>query len=165
MNTGELRKALAVQPDLTVTLILPTGGLIPAHYHVTEVGHVVKKFVDCGGTFRVAESCVLQTHIGSPRDDGHRLTAGKLAKILSLAAPLLSSDDLPVEVEHEDAVIAQYPLTGAVVDGSALLLHLGLKHTDCLAKDQCGLADDCCRDSEPEPVGCGGAAAAAGGCC
>lgn len=137
---------------------------MPVHFHVTEVGHVAKKFVACGGTFRASEACVLQTYIGSPKDDGHRLTAGKLAKILDLAKPILPSDEMPVEVEYEDGVIAQFPLTNITRVGGSLVLQLGLKHTACLAKDKCGI-DDGCGGEEPETAGCCAGAGAAGGCC
>ncbi len=139
MNLQELKTHLLVRPDLNLALVLPDGRRVPAHYHVTEVGHVAKKFVDCGGKFRASEAIVLQTHLGSPVDDGHRLTAGKLAKILALADPILPSDGLPVEVEYEEGVISQFPVTGAGREGAALTLQLGHKHTDCLAKENCGI--------------------------
>ena len=116
---------------------LPDGRLLPGHFHITEVGHVAKKFVDCGGVFRASETCVLQTFVGSSRDDGHRLTAGRLAKILGLAQPILPAADLPVEIEYETDVISQFPLEAATAAGSSLTLQLGLRHTDCLAKDRC----------------------------
>lgn len=142
MNLTKLKTALRAHPELNVTIALPDGRLVPAHFHVTEVGHVAKKFVDCGGTFRASESCVLQTHFGSSKDDGHRLTAGKLAKILDLAKSILPSGELTVEVEYEEGVISQFPLTETSIKGAALTLQLGLKHTDCLAKAKCGVADE-----------------------
>ncbi|MES1168594.1 MAG: DUF6428 family protein, partial [Oleiharenicola lentus] len=112
------------------------------HFHVTEVGHIAKKFVDCGGTFRSEETCVLQTYFGSPRDDGHRLTAGRLAHILGLAQTILTDGELPVEIEYEDGIISQFPLTGGGPSDGSLRLQLGLKHTDCLAKDKCGIEEE-----------------------
>ena len=50
----------------------------------------------------------------------------------------------------EAGVISQFPLEDVAVDGGTLTLQLGLKHTDCLAKELCGA------NAEP---------AAAGGCC
>ena len=141
MNLTDLQARLQARPELNVTITLPDGGHVPAHYHITEVGHVAKRFIDCGGTVRTSETCVLQTYIGSPQDDGHRLTAGKLAHILNLAQPLLSSEELPVEVEYEGGVISQFPLAGVAVTGGNLVLRLGLKHTDCLAKDRCGISE------------------------
>jgi hypothetical protein len=151
MNLKDLKTCLHSRPELNLALALPDGRLVPAHFHVTEVGHVAKKFVDCGGTFHASEACVLQTHIGSTRDDGHRLTAGKLAKILDLAQPILPLTDLPVELEYEDGVISQFPVQGAGLDGDTLTLQLGRKHTDCLAKAHCGI-DDSGGGCNPEPV-------------
>ena len=162
MKITELKARLRAQPELNVTIALPDGGRVPAHYHITEVGHVMKRFVDCGGTVRTSETCVLQTHFGSPKDDGHRLTAGKLAHILDLAQALLQTDELPVEVEYENGVLSQFPLQGVAVDGSALVLQLGQKHTDCLAKDRCGIEDDAAQAQETERC-CAGTAS--GGCC
>ena len=126
MNLTELKNGLQAHADLNVQITLPDGGRVPAHYHVTEVGHVAKRFIDCGGTIRTSETCVLQTYLGSPQDDGHRLTAGKLAHILDLAQPILSSEELPVEVEYEEGVISQFPLTGFTVGAGGLVLQLGL---------------------------------------
>lgn len=166
MKLHELQAQLRAHAELNLIVTLPDGGRVPAHFHVTEVGHVAKKFVDCGGTFRSSETCVLQTFTGSPRDDGHRLAAGKLAHILELAKPILLSGDLPVEVEYEDGVISQFPLTGIAVEAGNLVLQLGLKHTDCLAKDKCGIDEGCgCGGSAPESERCCAGTSAAAGCC
>jgi len=119
MNLQELKTCLQKRPELNLAVALPDGRHVPAHYHVTEVGHVAKKFVDCGGTFRAAEACVLQTYVGSSKDDGHRLTAGKLVQILGFADAFLPSDALPVEVEYEDQVVSQYRVAGAGLVGDA----------------------------------------------
>jgi hypothetical protein len=168
MNITELKAQLRAHPELNVTILRPDGSLVPAHYHLTEVGHVAKNFVDCGGKFRASETCVLQTHFASPHDDGHRLTAGKFAKILDLAGPILPKEDLPVEVEYEAGVISQAPLAQVSVENGALQLQLGSKHTDCLAKEKCGIDDGCGCASEPELVetpGCCAAPAAGQRCC
>jgi hypothetical protein len=158
MNLPELKACLQKRPELTLAIILPDGRRVPAHYHVTEVGHVVKRFVDCGGTFRATEACVLQTFVGSLEDDGHRLTAGKLVGILGFGDSFLPSGELPVEVEYEDGVVSQYRVTGAGLVGDALALQLGYKHTDCLAKEKCGIDEGCGCGDESEPV-------EADGCC
>src|SRR5262245_4349480 len=108
MNFAELKTCLQKRPELNLALVLPDRRHVPAHSHVTEVGRETKDFVDCGGTFRHLETYVLQVHVGSLLDDGHRLTAGKLAKILGLAQPLVTSEELPVEVEHEDGLISRF---------------------------------------------------------
>lgn len=138
MNLTEFRALLRDHPAKTPSFRLPGGEAIPAQAHVTEVGHVAKRFIDCGGTVRSTEACVLQTWIDAG-DDAHRLTAGRLAKIIDLAAPILPAHDLPVEIEHETGVLSQYPVTGHSVADDALVFQLGTKHTDCLAKELCGI--------------------------
>jgi hypothetical protein len=145
MTVGELTRLLARDPHAALHLMLPDGDFVPAHFHVTEVGRVQKDFIDCGGTTRSATSCLVQVWVAADTD--HRLSAGRLAGILSMAAPLLKSDALPVEVEYESGVVSQYPLAGAEVTPSGLLFHLGTKDTDCLAPDRCGVgpnASGCC---------------------
>jgi hypothetical protein len=138
MTVGELREALLRSPDARLHLMLPGGEFVPAHFHVTEVGRVQKDFIDCGGTMRSATSCLLQVWVAA--DAEHRLTTGKLAGILQLAASVLKSDELPVEVEYEREAVSQFPVSVAEATPGGLLLHLGAKHTDCLAPDRCGVS-------------------------
>lgn len=135
MNITEFLTHLESHPDKPLLFALPDGGFIPAHFHITEVGHVRKTFIDCGGTRRSSESCLLQTW--TAEDTDHRLVASKLSMIFGKAGDVLPHPDLPVEVEFEDFSVSQFPVTGAQVEGDSLLFRLGLKHTDCLAKELC----------------------------
>ena len=99
MNLSVLLEALRVHPDALLSLHQPDGSAVPAHFHITEVGRVRKDFIDCGGTVRSLERCVLQVWVAD--DLNHRVTAGKLAKIIGLARPLLGEGDLPVEIEYD----------------------------------------------------------------
>lgn len=83
MRISELAEALTSSPDSTIRFQLPSGELAPPHAHVTEVARISKRFIDCGGTFREQSVCRLQTWVADDYD--HRLTAGKLAKILEKA--------------------------------------------------------------------------------
>ena len=138
MKLHELKNALAQHPKHTLRFVLPTGTKVPPHAHVTEVARMDKKFVDCGGTFRTESTARLQTWFAD--DTAHRLNASKLLKILNLGAKVLESDELDVEVEYEAPFISQFPIVGVEVDGDALFLRLGTKHTACLAEDKCGVA-------------------------
>jgi hypothetical protein len=159
MKLHELQSTLRAHPGHALHFILPDGRRLPAHVHVTEAGHVARRFVDCGGTFRTSESCLLQAWTGREHDDGHRLPAGKLAKILEIAAPVLPSGDLPVEIEFEAGVVSQYPVDEVAVGSAELTLRLGTKHTDCLAKEKCGVGPG----TAAEPAG--EACCAGPGCC
>ncbi len=136
MTIDELVGVLTANPS-HLHLMLPDGAFVPAHFHVTEVGRVQKDFIDCGGTVRSVVSCVLQVWVADDTD--HRLDTTKLAKVVRLAAPLLKAGDLPVEVEYENGVVSQYPVSEAEVTPAGVLLHLGTKHTACLAMDLCGV--------------------------
>jgi hypothetical protein len=138
MNITELKKVLELHSDKGLKFILPNKDAIPAHFHITEVGHVQKDFIDCGGTRRTSSSCVLQAWVATNHEE-HALSAGKLASILNLAGKILTSDELQVEVEFEAPYISQFPIETAETDGDAVTFHLTTKHTDCLAKEQCGL--------------------------
>lgn len=136
MKLTALKSLLRAHPDALPRFLLPNGESIPAHFHLTEVGSVAKKFVDCGGTFREREVCVLQTYVADDFD--HRLKADRFADILDLGRPILPNDELEVEVEWDCCVISQYPIgTGRAVE-DRIEFQLGAKHTDCLAKEKCG---------------------------
>ena len=147
MNLSQFQQTLATYPNAPLHIALPDGDCVPAHFHVTEIGRVHKEFIDCGGTRRESSACVVQVWVAADAD--HRLTAGKLSKILELAAPILRGDDLPVEIEYESGTITQYPLSNIERTPSGLLFDLVTKHTDCLAPDKCGVpgvsgAKGCC---------------------
>lgn len=138
MNIKEIQQLLTSRPNSSLYLNLPNGDLIPAHYHITEVGRVQKDFIDCGGTRRSTTACVLQAWVA--KDTEHRLETGKLARIIDMAAPLLEDRDLPVEIEYEDDLVSQFPISYAEFKPDGLHLYLTTKHTDCLARERCGVA-------------------------
>lgn len=142
MKVDELKSLLKEIPQAQPRFILPDGELIPAHYHITEVGHVTKRFIDCGGTLHeTAHICLLQTHVAD--DVEHRLDAGTFANILDLGKQVLPHEDIDVEVEYEDCGVSQYPIESAELTGDFLELRLREKHTDCLAKEKCGIESGC----------------------
>ncbi|MCX6954943.1 MAG: DUF6428 family protein [Verrucomicrobia bacterium] len=130
-----LRAALVAAPGLPLTVLWPDGDPIEAHFHVTEVGRVQKDFVDCGGTVRRLVSCLLQTWVGDDVD--HRITAGKLLKAFDHAVPVLGGEDLPVELEYEACNVIQFKIVAVTQEAGRLVVQLGGKHTDCLAKELC----------------------------
>jgi hypothetical protein len=135
LTISALRAALAAAPSLPLTVIWPDGDPIEAHFHVTEVGRVQKDFVDCGGTVRRTVTCLLQTWVGDDVD--HRITAGKLLKAFSHAAPVLGGEDLPVELEYEACNVVQLRVVAVAAESERLVIRLASKHTDCLAKELC----------------------------
>jgi hypothetical protein len=147
MKIAKLKNELKKYPDANVRFILPNGDSVPAHAHVTEVARIDKRFIDCGGTLRNDSLCRLQTWFSDDTD--HRLTAGKLAKILEKAGPILQSDDLDVDVEHELGYITQFPLDSIDPSPNEIILRLAERHTACLALDKCKPAPQPLSDLNP----------------
>src|SRR4051812_49911434 len=149
MKLSDLRAVLEKYPDTSPRFVLPDGDHIPGHAHVTEVGHVVKNFVDCGGVTGKSETVLLQTHVG--QDTEHRLKSGRFAKILQLGERVLPHDQLEVEVEYDCCVVAQYPVLEIKPAGEHLDVILGKRQTQCLAQERrkAARADACCATAAP----------------
>ncbi len=151
MIVKELVEIIESNKDSSISIMLPDGKFIPAHFHITEIGRVDKKFIDCGGTRRERSTCVLQAWVAT--DTEHRLNAGKLAKIFQFVKAsswaglaglvLVKGDDLPVEIEYNTDSTTQYPLGDVEVTPAGLLFVLGTKKTECLAPDKCGVTGCC----------------------
>lgn len=50
MKISEFKNYLS--PTEELLFVMPNGAYVPPHFHLTEVGTMVKKFIDCGGTVR-----------------------------------------------------------------------------------------------------------------
>ena len=61
MKLKEVIRILEANPDQPLFILLPSGEFVPENFHVTEVGKVQKNFIDCGGTHREVNTCLLQT--------------------------------------------------------------------------------------------------------
>ena len=146
MTLNEFKSLLETEGDKHFRLQLPSGFPVPVSFHVTEVGRVQKTFIDCGGTMREAVSCQLQVWVGE--DEDHRIEAAKAAKILAKAKSFLPDESIPVEIEYEDEVISQYTIEGFERGSDAVILQLAHKHTDCLAKELCGIPTSSARSEK-----------------
>jgi hypothetical protein len=116
----------------TVSFQLPDGSTVPAHFHITEVGHVQKRFIDCGGTTRLEDRICFQ--LWEAEDFDHRLQAEKLMKIIELSERTLNLPDEEIEVEYQSATIGKYQLA---FNGNSF--ELLTTQTACLAEDKCGI--------------------------
>jgi hypothetical protein len=124
-----------LQNKIAIGFELPNGELVPGHFHVTEVGQIEKRFIDCGGLIRNEK--VVNFQLWEANDYDHRLHPDKLIKIIQLSEDKLGIEDAEIEVEYQGATIGKYGLD--YVDDNFLLTS---KTTDCLAKDKCGIPAD-----------------------
>lgn len=132
MKLSEFKSELKGRKEIAFQL--PNGSLVPSHFHVTEVGAITKKFIDCGGTLRTEE--VINFQLWEENDYDHRLHPEKLVNIIELSEEKLNLEDHEIEVEYQGETISKYGLS---VAGDTFLLTT--KQTDCLAKDACGIPE------------------------
>lgn len=130
MKLSEIKASLSKIDK--VEFVLPNGTSVPEHFHVTEIGLIDKKFIDCGGTVRTEK--VVNFQLWSADDADHRLQPEKLTDIISLSERVLGIEDLDVEVEYQSDTIGKY---GVEFNGKSFVLVA--KTTACLALDQCGI--------------------------
>lgn len=115
----------------TLKFQLENGLFVPGHFHVTEVGEVSKKFIDCGGVVRNEK--VVNFQLWNANDDDHLLKPEKLLNIIRLSEEKLGIKDAEIEVEYQGETIGKYDLD---FNGTNFLLKN--KYTACLAQDACG---------------------------
>ena len=132
MKLSEFKEIL--KSKIAIGFQLPNGEFVPSHFHVTEVGQINKRFIDCGGTVR--DENVVNFQLWEANDYDHRLNPDKLIHIIELSEKTLGIDDLEIEVEYQGETIGKY---GMGYDGDNFLLTTKL--TDCLAPDKCGVPE------------------------
>jgi hypothetical protein len=130
MKLSEIKEIL--KNTHQVVFKLPNGTKVPEHFHVTEVGEITKKFIDCGGTVR--EEKVINFQLWEANDYDHRLAPNKLLNIIELSEKTLNLGDYEIEVEYQSDTIGKYALD---FNGNEFLLQP--KYTNCLATDKCGV--------------------------
>lgn len=130
MNLSTFKETLS-----TVThpiFIWSDGQPIPAHYHITEIWLIYKRYIDCWGELRNEMKISLQLRYANDID--HRMTSEKLLKIIDIYTDQISQEDLEIEVEYQAETIGKYWLERD--NGTYILTPT---QTDCLAKDACGI--------------------------
>jgi hypothetical protein len=152
MNLQELKQSLSQLEE--VTFVLPNGGHVPPHFHVTEVGKSSKHYVDCGGTVRTEEVVTFQ--LWSANDYDHRIQPQKILDIIGIAEKTIGLENLEVEVEYQSETIGRYGLSDE--EGRLVLIPT---QTDCLAKDKCGIPEQ----SQSIPVASPSSCDPDSGCC
>ena len=151
MNITEIKTIL--KASKTIAFKLPNGTLVPAHFHVTEIGKVHKDFIDCGGKRRQESKISFQ--LWEENDYDHRLHPEKLVSIIELAERQLGLADEIIEVEYQGDTIGKYNLEH---DGQNFIL--APQQTACLAKENCVPAH-----SEETMMSLGSECTPGGGCC
>ena len=133
MKLSQVKAMLTTLDKLSFKL--ERGTEIPKHFHITEVGMVIKNFIDCGGTIRTEKLANFQLWYSTDID--HRLSPKKLLDIIELSENKIGIEDVEVEVEYQSDTIGRYALA---FDENQFILKS--KTTACLAEDQCGIPQE-----------------------
>lgn len=150
MKLSDLKTALYNLEHLQFKL--EDGTLVPPHFHLTEIGIISKKFMDCGGLLR--DEKVISLQLWSANDLDHRLKPEKFLSIIDLGEEKLNLTNLDIEVEYQAETIGKYDLS---FDGKSFVLNS--KTTNCLAQDACGIPKD------KLPIAKAQTCTPGGGCC
>lgn len=132
MKLSEIKTILPTLDN--VEFQLENGTFVPEHFHVTEVGQIIKNFIDCGGTIRTEK--VVNFQLWNADDFEHRLKPNKLLNIIQLSEDKLGMEDGEIEVEFQSETIGKYDLE---FNGKHFILKN--KQTACLAQDACGIPE------------------------
>lgn len=130
MRLSEIKEILTELDN--VEFQLENGNMVPEHFHVTEIGEINKKFIDCGGVIRHEKTINFQ--LWNANDFDHRLKPEKLLQIIKLSEEKLGIEDAEVEVEYQEGTIGKFDLE---FNGKQFVLKN--KQTACLASDACGV--------------------------
>jgi len=136
MKISQFKSALQLAKPEASPVFLQTSGLnVAAHYHITEIGLVLKNYVDCGGVVRQERKATMQIWLAN--DTEHRLNTHKLLDIIAKSEQLFGLKDEELEVEYQGNTIETYGLE--VQDFGFQFL---AKQTTCLAPDHCGIPNE-----------------------
>lgn len=109
--------------------ILWDGTLVPPHFHITEVGVVEKKSIDCGNQLQNDRRVFIQLWYSN--DASHRLSSEKILKIIAQAEKNWDIEALEIWIEYQTETIGWFNLE---FNGKWVLLPTS---TQCKAQDAC----------------------------
>ncbi len=132
MNLSEFKSHLKTLE--TLEFRLPDGSLVPAHFHLTEIGLIDKVFIDCGGTLRQEKKISFQLWYST--DVEHRLSPKRLLEIVEMGESKLNLGNAEIEIEYQSETIGKYGLE--LGEASFKLIST---QTDCLAPDKCNIPE------------------------
>jgi hypothetical protein len=147
----------ALQKGQKLDFALSSGGFVPAHYHMTEIGTISKDFIDCGGTMRSEKKINFQLWFS--HDEDHRLTSEKLLGIIKVGQERIGLADLDIEIEYQEQTIGKF---GLELEGDHF--KMTSTKTACLAEELCGIPAEKPKLKMAEIQG-GGCCTPESGCC
>lgn len=136
MKISQFKSALQLAKPENNPQFLQINGLpVSAHYHITEIGLILKNYVDCGGVVRQERKASMQLWLANDTD--HRLSAAKLLGVIEKSEQLFGLKDEELEIEFQGQTIETYGLSAQDFG-----FQFTAKRTTCLAPDHCGISNE-----------------------
>ena len=135
MKISQFKSALLLaKPEANPSFLNLNGIPVEPHYHITEIGLVLKNYVDCGGMVRQERKATMQIWLA--KDTDHRLSTQKLLEIIEKSEQLFGLKDEELEVEFQGQTIETYGLVAQDFG-----FQFTGKKTTCLAPGNCGIPE------------------------
>jgi hypothetical protein len=133
-----------INKDNQISIFQPSGLGVQPNFHITEIGKTTKNFVDCGGNKRTTTNTTLQIWVANDRE--HRLTVGKLIKIIEAGKDLVSDEDEIVFEYDNGYTLGLFGIELCQILDTVFNIFLSKRKAACLAPDQCGITaeNNCC---------------------
>lgn len=143
MKTNEFLSLLKDHSSKSLIFEYKTGKLVGANYHITEVKNITIDAVDCGANTDFWKETIVQLW-ESPKEIGKRdyMSAYKALGILNRVdgiKPMEKDVEVKFEYSNSDFHTAQLFVNDFEISDDNLIIKLGVEHTDCKAKDECGV--------------------------
>ena len=141
MKTQDFLILLEQHQDKTLVFEYATNQFVGANYHITEVKHLTIDSVDCGSKTDSWKETIVQLW-ESPNEIGKKeymsvFKALAILKKVGKMKPYTLDAELKVEYSNDTFHTAQLFINDYDINGRNLVFKLGVKKTDCKAKDVC----------------------------
>jgi len=144
MQTNELLEVLHTHKNKELLFEYLPGHFVGANYHITEVKNVTVDTVDCGGKSNFWKETIIQLwESPKEKDKTGFMSAFKALGILNKVdkiKPMEKDTEVKFEYSNEHFHTAQLFVNDCVYNEQKIILKLGVRKTDCKAKEACGVA-------------------------
>ena len=145
MKTQELFSILEQYSEKALHFEYEANKFVSANYHITEVKHIKVESVDCGAQKDSWSETIIQLW-ESPLEENKTdyMSVLKALGILKKVGKMRSYDlesEVKFEYSNNSFHTAQLFVNDYQIENQKLIFSLGVKKTDCKAKELCGVQE------------------------
>ena len=142
MKTKEFLSLLEENPNKQLRFEYAPGKFVGHNYHITEIKNITIDSVDCGAGVDFWKETVIQLWESPDENDTlEYMTSLKALGILNKVdeiKPMEKEVEVKFEYSNERFHTAQLFVNDFSLDTDKLIMKLGVKQTDCKARETCG---------------------------